>query len=101
MSFYPLFRVLKIDSREIFNAKMPRESEEQYQLCLLAEDCTEEEAALLIPVMESIKNALSNGRKIEDKTKKSLPPWFNREAGSAISSSGSVAYNYFQFYNNN
>lgn len=64
---YPLFQVLKIDSREIFNAKMPRESEAQYQLCLLAEDCTEEEAALLIPVVESIKNALSNGRKIEDK----------------------------------
>lgn len=52
---YPLFQVLKIDSREIFNAKMPRESEAQYQLCLLAEDCTEEEAALLIPVVESIK----------------------------------------------
>ena len=67
---YPLFQVLKIDSREIFNAKMPRESEAQYQLCLLAGDCTEEEAALLIPVVESIKNALSNGRKIEDKTKK-------------------------------
>lgn len=49
---------------------MPRESEAQYQLCLLVEDCTEEEAALLIPVMESIKNALSNGRKIEDRTKK-------------------------------
>ena len=52
---YPLFQVLKIDSREIFNAKMSRESEAQYQLCLLAEDCTEEEAALLIPVVESIK----------------------------------------------
>ena len=86
---YPLFQVLKIDSREIFNAKMPRESEAQYQLCLIAGDCTEEEAALLIPVVESIKNALS------------LPPWFNREAGSAISSSGSVAYNHFQFYNIN
>ena len=67
---YPLFQVLKIDSREIFNAKMPRESEAQYQLCLLVVNCTEEEAALLIPVMESIKNALSNGRKIEDRAKK-------------------------------
>lgn len=66
---YPLFQVLKIDSRDIFDAKMPRESEAQYQLCLLAEDCTEE-AALLIPVMESIKKALSKGRKIKDKTKK-------------------------------
>ena len=97
---YPLVQVLKIDSREIFNAKMPRESEAQYQLCLLAEDCTEEEAALLIPVVESIKNALSNGRKIEDKTKKEPASWFNREAGSAISSSGVLAhYDFQQLFN--
>lgn len=67
---YPLFQVLKIDSREIFNAKLPRESEAQYQLCVLAENCTEEEATVLIPVIESIKNALSKGNKIESKAKK-------------------------------
>lgn len=94
---YPLFQVLKIDSREIFNAKMPRESEAQYQLCLLAKDCTEEEAALLIPDMESIKNALSKGRKIEDKTKKSLPPWSNREAGSAFSRLAQLLTTIFSF----
>lgn len=66
---YPLFQVLKIDSQEIFNAKMPRESEAQYQLCLLTENCTEE-ASVLIPVVESIKNALSKGNKIENNTKK-------------------------------
>lgn len=67
---YPLFQVLKIDSREIFNAKLPRESEAQYQLCVLAENCTEEEATVLIPVIESIKNALCKGSKIESKAKK-------------------------------
>lgn len=67
---YPLFQVLKIDAREIFNAKMPRESEAQYQLCLLIENCTDEEASVLIPVVESIKNALSKGNKIENNTKK-------------------------------
>lgn len=67
---YPLFQVLKIDSREIFNAKLPRESEAQYQLCVLAENCTEEEATVLIPVIESIKNALCKGSKVENKTKK-------------------------------
>ena len=67
---YPLFQVLKIDSREIFNAKLPRESEAQYQLCVLAENCTEEEATVLIPVIESIRNALCKGSKIENKTKK-------------------------------
>ena len=67
---YPLFQVLKIDSREIFNAKLPRESEAQYQLCVLAENCTEEGATVLIPVIESIKNALCKGSKVENKTKK-------------------------------
>lgn len=67
---YPLFQVLKIDAREIFNAKLPRESEAQYQLCLLIENCTDEEASVLIPVVESIKNALSKGNIIENKTKK-------------------------------
>lgn len=67
---FPLFQVLKIDSREIFNAKLPRESEAQYQLCVLAENCTEEEATVLIPVIESIRNALCKGSKVENKTKK-------------------------------
>lgn len=67
---YPLFQFLKIDSREIFNAKLPRESEAQYQLCVLAENCTEEEATVLIPVIESIRNALCKGSKVENKTKK-------------------------------
>lgn len=98
---YPLFLDLKIDSREMFNAKLSRKSEAQYQICELAEICTEEEVTVLIPVIESIRNALCKGSKIENKTKKSLPPLFDREAGSAISTSGSVAYNFFQFYNIN
>lgn len=66
---YPLFQVLKIDSREIFNAKLSRKSEAQYQLCVLGENCTEE-ATVMIPVIESIRNALCKGCKVENKTKK-------------------------------
>ena len=71
--FYPLIQVLKIDSREIFNAKLPRDSEAQYQLYLLTENCTEE-VPVLIPVVESIKNALNKGNKIEDKKKRACSP---------------------------
>ena len=57
---YPLVRTLKIDAREIFNPEMRRETPELRQLRLLIEDCSEEEAAFLIPVFQSILNALRN-----------------------------------------
>lgn len=90
--FFPLIQVLKIDSREISNAKLSRESEAQYQLCLLTENCTEE-ASVLIPVVESIKNALSKGDKSEDKTKKRacFPGIIGKQA-LRFPLSGSVAY---------
>ena len=98
MSFASCFRVLKIDSREIFNAKMPRESEAQYQLCVLAENYTEEEAVVLVPVVESVKNALRKGDKIEYSTKKSLPSLINGKQALQLLT-GSFAYGHFQFYN--
>lgn len=57
---FPLVRALKIDAREIFNPEMQRESPALRQLRLLIEECTEEEAAVIIPVFQSVLNALRN-----------------------------------------
>ena len=55
---YPLIRSLKIDSREIFYPEMQRESPALRQLRLLVEDCSEEEATTIIPVLQSVIAAL-------------------------------------------
>lgn len=55
---FPLVRVLKIDPREIFHPEMQRESPAIRQLRFLIEDCSEEEAAALIPIIESVLSAL-------------------------------------------
>ena len=55
---YPLIRSLKIDAREIFYPEMQREFPALRQLRLLVEDCSEEEAATIIPVLQSVVAAL-------------------------------------------
>lgn len=55
---YPLVRALKIDAREIFQPEIKRESPCLCQLRYLIEDCSEEEAAALIPVIESVLSVL-------------------------------------------
>ena len=55
---YPLIRSLKIDAREIFYPEMQRESPALRQLRLLVEDCSEYEAATIIPVLQSVISAL-------------------------------------------
>ncbi len=55
---FPLVRVLKIDPREIFHPEMQRESPAIRQLRFLIEDCSEQEAATLIPIIESVLSAL-------------------------------------------
>lgn len=55
---YPLVRALKIDAREIFNPEMQRETPALRQLRLLIEDCSEEEAAAIIPVFKAVLTAL-------------------------------------------
>ncbi len=57
---YPLVRALKIDAREIFNPEISRESPSICQLRLLIEECSEEEAAAIIPVFQSVLSALRN-----------------------------------------
>ena len=55
---YPLVRTLKIDAREIFNPEIRRESPALRQLRVLIEECSEEEAAAIIPVFQSVLTAL-------------------------------------------
>jgi len=55
---YPLLRLLKIDSRLIFNPELNQESPTQYQLRLLVDNCTEEEATTLLSVCDAVLAAL-------------------------------------------
>ena len=55
---YPLVRALKIDAREIFNPEIRRESPALRQLRVLIEEWSEEEAAAIIPVFQSVLTAL-------------------------------------------
>ena len=64
---YPLIRTLKIDPTGIFFPEIHRDTPSLNQLRLLVEDCSEEEAAMIIPILESVlaafrdKNALPIG----------------------------------------
>lgn len=58
---YPLIRALQIDSREIFNPEMGRESPSIRRLRFLIADCSEQEATTLIPIVEAVLSALRNG----------------------------------------
>ena len=55
---YPLVRALKIDAREIFNPEIRRETPALRQLRVMIEECSEEEAAAIIPVFQSVLTAL-------------------------------------------
>lgn len=55
---YPLLRTLNIDPREIFNPEMSRESPSHYQIRMLIDRCSEEEAAIILPVCEAVLSAL-------------------------------------------
>lgn len=61
---FPLVRALKIDAREIFNPEMKRESPALQDLRLLIEDCSESEAAAIIPVFQALLQALRDKNKI-------------------------------------
>ena len=55
---YPLVRALKIDAREIFNPEIRRETPALRQLRVMIEEFSEEEAAAIIPVFQSVLTAL-------------------------------------------
>jgi DNA-binding XRE family transcriptional regulator len=65
-----LFRVVhtsKIDTRELFDDVPQSDSPSIRRVCLLINECSEEEAATLLPVIEAVLTALrtNKGIKIE------------------------------------
>ena len=68
--FTTLFRVVsarKIDARELFDDGPQSDSPSVHRVCLLINECSEEEAATLLPVIEAVLTALrtNKGIKIE------------------------------------
>lgn len=53
-----LIQALNIDAREIFNPRKQRESAELFRLRSLIDSCSDEEAATLIPCVESILSVM-------------------------------------------
>ena len=71
---YPLIRTLHIDARDIFNPEIGKDSPVYYQLRTLIDNCTEEEAATLLSVCETIISAYRCKEGTVLKQKKSQPP---------------------------
>ena len=59
---FPLIRALKIDSREIFHPEIRLDNPAVSKLHLLIDQSSEDEAAALIPIIESILSALRTVR---------------------------------------
>ena len=66
-TIFSLLRVLKIDPREIFSPEMERQSPAIWQLRYTVADCSEHEAATLVPVIESVLKELRSGKQAEIK----------------------------------
>ena len=55
---YPLVRKLHIDPSELFYPEIQRSSPAIIQLRLLVEDCHEDEAEILIPILKTVLDTL-------------------------------------------
>ncbi len=55
---YPLVRALNIDPREVFYPNTQQETPALRKLRLLVDDCSEEEAAAVLPVFQSVLHAI-------------------------------------------
>ena len=66
-TLFKVVRALKIDARELFDDGPQSDSPAVRRVCLLINECSEEEAATLFPVIEAVLNALrtNKGIKIE------------------------------------
>jgi len=62
---FPLVRGLQIDARELFYPESEQESPSISQLRILIGGCTEQEAAALIPVIQSFLSAIRSKNAIE------------------------------------
>ena len=71
---YPLVRFYKLDPRILLYPEIQQDSPAISQLRALVNDCTEEEAATLLSVCETIISAFRSKDGTVLKQKKSLPP---------------------------
>lgn len=62
-TLFPLVRKLKLDARAIFEPNEQADSPSVRQLRFLTSDCTEQEAATLLPVLEAVLSALRANQK--------------------------------------
>ena len=62
---YPLIRILNIDAREVFNLELKRQSAALSELRILIEECSEEEAKDILPILKSVLAALKNKNSID------------------------------------
>lgn len=71
---YPVIRTLHIDPRMIFNPEMSHESPERYQFRTLIDNCSEEEAAMLFSICQTILDSMhsKDGITIKEKEPASL-----------------------------
>jgi DNA-binding XRE family transcriptional regulator len=60
-----IIKTLKIDPRDIFNLDDKQSPAEIFQLKLIIDSCTAEEAAALIPIMEAVLDALRSSPKMK------------------------------------
>ncbi len=61
-TLFPLIQALKMDAREIFDVTAKLDALSIRHLRLLIDECSEEEAATLLPVMEAVLTALRSNR---------------------------------------
>lgn len=64
---FSLVRLLHIDANEIFYPETRHRTSELHELLLLAESCSDTEAAILIPVIRSVLAVLRSNSRIEIK----------------------------------
>lgn len=57
-TLFKVVRVLKIDARELFEDRPQDGSPSIHRACLLINECSEDEAATLLPVIEAVLTAL-------------------------------------------
>ena len=87
---FPLIRTLRVDARTIFNPELERDAPMFQQLRLMVEECSEQEAEALIPVVESViaalraKDAIEIGRNYIKQKQSLLIPFLWGKAGSIL-----------------
>lgn len=64
---FPLIRLLKIDPREIFYPEEKQVGQSLQLLRFFVDNCSEEEAADLLPIVQSVLNVLRSKKNNEEK----------------------------------